>query len=73
MDGNLVSTLAVMATIAGAAGGSMLWLESRFRSMEKLIYREMEKHRQDDDTKFSNHGTRIQRLELKEFGFTQIP
>ncbi len=30
----------------------------------------MDKHRIEDDRQFRAHGTKIQRLELKAFGFT---
>ena len=64
------NTLAIMGTVASAAGLSMLWLSAQFRRLERLIYIEMDKHRRDDDVQFDDHGRRIQRLELKSFGFT---
>ncbi len=49
------------------------WLEFRFRSLEKLIYREMHHHTEDDDKRFEDHALRIQRLEIKNFGVTHTP
>lgn len=47
----------------------VLWLTGKFRGLEKALYREMDKHRREDDRMFDGHQTRIQRLELKTFGF----
>ena len=63
-------TLILMGTIFSIAVTSALWLESRFRRLERLIYIEMDKHRREDDEKFDRLGVKVQRLELKEFGFT---
>lgn len=48
----------------------VVWLTGKFRSLEKVIYREMDKHRREDDDQFKIQGTKIQRLEIKAFGFT---
>lgn len=50
----------------------VLWLNGKFQYLEKTIYREMEKHRREDDAQFRAIGTRIQRMELKVFGFTHV-
>lgn len=50
--------------------GVVVWLESKFRRLEKLFYKELYTHTEEDDSKFENHGRRIQRLEIKSFGFT---
>lgn len=68
-----LQTLAIMGTIAGAAITSALWLSSRLNAIERLVYKEMDKHSRDDNARFDEHGRRIQRLELKEFGFTHTP
>lgn len=47
-----------------------MWLASKFRFLESTIYREMDKHRKEDDRQFNYQGRRIQRVELKVFGFT---
>lgn len=67
------STLTILGAVAGVAGAGVLWLESRFRQLEKTIYREMDKHRREDDKQFDDQGRRIQRLELNAFGFTKAP
>lgn len=46
------------------------WLNGKFREVEKLIYRETQKHRRENDDELEDHAIRIQRLELKAFGFT---
>lgn len=48
----------------------MIWLTGKFRNLEKAFYREMDKHRREDNAQFRDHGTKIMRLEIKAFGFT---
>lgn len=48
----------------------VLWLTNKFRSLEKALYREMDKHRREDDVQFNGHSRKLQRLEIKVFGFT---
>lgn len=67
------NTLSVMATIFSVGGMSAFWIESRFRRVEKIIYEEIERHRKSTDSTNADHARRIQRLELKEFGFTKNP
>ena len=50
--------------------GSVIWLTGKFRHVENLIYKELERHREHNDAQFNNLGTRVQRLELHAFGFT---
>ena len=65
------NTLAILGTIASAAGMSALWLSAQFRRLEKTFYAEMDKHRREGNVQFDDHGKRIQRLEIKNFGFTR--
>lgn len=51
----------------------VVWLTGKFRDLEKIIYREMDKHRTEDDRQFRAIGTKVQRLELRAFGFTGAP
>lgn len=51
----------------------VIWLTGKFSSLEKVIYREMDKHRTEDDRQFRAIGTKVQRLELRAFGFTGAP
>lgn len=46
--------------------GGMIWLTGKFRHLEKTIYREAAKH----SVTLYAHNTRIQRLEIKAFGFS---
>lgn len=73
-------TVTILLAIAGALGAwtvsviaAAFWLAGKFRELEKTIYREMEKHRQEDDRQFSDLRRRTQRLELNAFGFTHNP
>lgn len=53
--------------------GGMVWLNAKFRNVEKAIYREDERHRTRNDAEFEETKLRIQRLELRIFGFTEAP
>ena len=64
-----VQTLSIIATVAVCFGTGGIWLESRFRSVEKSFYKALQDHKTEDQTKFDNHGRRIQRAEIKIFGF----
>lgn len=61
---------AVMVWTSSIIGG-IIWLSAKFRGLEKTIYREMDKLRRESNTRFYSHDTRIQRLEIKTFGFTK--
>lgn len=63
-----IATFAILwtATIVGL----VVWLEARFNKVERTIYRELNKHSTEDNERFQNQGTRIQRLEHNAFGFT---
>ena len=50
--------------------GGIIWLGVKFRDVEKTIYREMYKLRREYEIKYYTHNTRIQRLEIRAFGFT---
>lgn len=69
----VLSILGAIVTWTGTVVALVLWLTGKFRDLEKSFYREMDLHRREDNTLFSDHGNRLQRLELKEFGFTQNP
>lgn len=49
-----------------------MYISAGFRKLEKTFYREMDKHRAEDDRQFDFHKRQIQRLELKVFGFTPV-
>lgn len=63
-------TMAIIGTVASASGFGVLWLTSQFRRIERIIYREMEQHRRVNDARHQDVLRRVQRLELKAFGFT---
>ena len=66
----LIAIVGAIITWTGSVVSLVVWLTGRFRSIEKVIYHEMDKHRREDDRQFNEHATKIQRLELKAFGFT---
>ncbi len=69
-------TLAIIGAVitwTGSVIALVIWLTGKFSSMESVFYGEMDKHRREDDRQFSIHATKIQRLELKSFGFTHNP
>jgi hypothetical protein len=49
--------------------GAVLWLSGKFRGVEQTIYKEMDKLRREVEARHYNINTRIQRLEIKLFGF----
>lgn len=58
---------AILTWTISVISGSV-WLNSKFRHMEKALYRESEKH----SVALTKLATRVQRLELKLFGFTPV-
>lgn len=66
----IVAIIGLIITWTGSVIFLVLWLTGKFRSLEKALYREMDKHRREDDRQFGNHAVKIQRLEIKVFGFT---
>lgn len=69
-DELIVAIIGLVITWTGSVIALVVWLTGKFRYLEKAIYREMDKHRREDDHQFNAHTTRIQRLEIKAFGFT---
>lgn len=75
-----VSLAVLVITYTSSVGAMVLWLANKFRQLEKLIYKEMEmvrkenmSLRRDMDRRIEGLGLRLQRLELRLFGFTQTP
>lgn len=66
----ILAIVGSVLTWTGSIIALVIWLTGKFRELEKLVYREGDKHRREDDIRFRLHGTKIQRLELKAFGFT---
>jgi len=64
------ATLSIMATIFMTAGSGAWWLSSCFTKLERLIYKEHTKLRDEIRTTTDDHTTRILQLEIKSFGMT---
>lgn len=65
-----LAIIGALMTWTGSVIALVMWLTGKFRSLERTIYHEMDKHRREDDRQFGSQGTRIQRLEIRAFGFT---
>ena len=68
---NLVLAIfgAIMVWTTSIIGG-IIWLNGKFRSLEKAIYIESDKLRREYEHRLYNQNTRTQRLEIKVFGFS---
>lgn len=87
MSETITIIIAVVGAILGwtaSVAAVIIYLEKRFNSLEVFIRRDMrameleirksmDKHNEEDDEKFYDHGTRIQRLEIDAFGITRSP
>lgn len=65
----VLSIIGAIITWTASIISLVIWLTGKFRTLEKIIYREMDKHRREDDEHFRDHETRVMRLEIKTFGF----
>lgn len=63
-------TIALMATVAGASAGSSWYIGKIIRGVEKAVSDKLEAHEAEDRRIFQEHGLRLQRVEISEFGFT---
>lgn len=68
-----VSLGVLVVTYTGSVIGMSLWLANKFRSLEGLIYKELGRVRRLTDVRLEALGLRLQRLELRVFGFTSAP
>ncbi len=66
-----IGTLVVVYT--SSIIGLVMWLSNKFRAVERIFYRELSGYKARSDHNFLAYGLRIQRLELKAFGFTESP
>jgi hypothetical protein len=64
------STLALMATIASTSAMSGWWVARTIRQVENNITSKLTTHETEDQRIFQEHGLRLQRVELRSFGFT---
>lgn len=67
-----VSTLSIMGTIAASSAGSAWWVGRMLRAVETSLSSKLDTHETEDREIFKEHGLRLQRLELHEFGFTAV-
>lgn len=65
-----VSTLSLMGTIAASSAASAWWVGRMLRTVENNVIARLTDHENEDQRIFGEHGLRLQRLELHEFGFT---
>ncbi len=63
-------TLALMTTIATASAGSAIYIGKIIRAVEVNLSAKLTAHEAEDRRIFQEHGLRMQRLELREFGWT---
>lgn len=76
MQDNATLILAIIGAViiwTSSVVALVAWLHIKFDYLKSTIYREMDKHRREDDANFREHRARLYRLELKEFGFGGIP
>ncbi len=72
-DSSAMLTLAIISALivyTGSVISLVMWLNNKFRALEKTFYKELDRRRIVNDGKFFQLGTKIQRLEIKAFGFT---
>lgn len=74
-----VSVINLGVIIVGALAGwtasvvaAVLWLNSKFRALELMFYREMNKERRANMILFQEHNDRLLRLELKQDGYVDV-
>lgn len=66
----VVAIVGLVIVYTGSIISLVLWLASKFASLERTIYSEMEKHRKEDDRRFEHQSQRLQVLELRALGYT---
>ncbi len=63
-------TMALMATIASTSAASGWWFARTLRAEAEKLTAKLTIHEAEDQRIFKEHGLRLQRVELSEFGFT---
>jgi len=66
----MLMLLGMFGTWTMTVAALVYWLSSKFASLERTMVEQMAEHIKHNDKSFHAVATRIQRLELKEFGFT---
>jgi hypothetical protein len=76
----VVSLAVLVITYTSSIGAMVLWLANKFRQLEQLIYKEIHQLRREAqgarreyEQRLEGMGLRIQRIELRVFGFTKHP
>jgi len=65
-----VSTISLMGTIAASSAASAWWVGRMLRTVEMNVITKLTEHESEDQRIFQEHGLRLQRLEIHDFGFT---
>lgn len=68
-----LTAIGIVFTYTITLVGLVNWLNNKFRSLEKLLYRELESHRREYDKQLNNIGIRLLRMELARQGVTHTP
>lgn len=53
--------------------GATYWLAQRFRALEIMFYKALNTHKTDDAEAFQEIDRKLQRIEIKLFGWTKAP
>ena len=73
------TAMLVLAIVGGVCGWTItaisatLWITNRLNHLEGILYTELNKHRREIAGEFEDIRTRVQVLELKDFGATRHP
>lgn len=68
----IVAILALVITYTASVVSLVLWLAGKFRALEATFYRELGKHRDEDNERFQEQHDRLYKVELKMFGHTKV-
>ena len=66
----VLTLFGVLGTWTATVAALVYWLSNKFASLERCMHKSMAEHIIHNDAVFHQMAIRIQRLELKEFGFT---
>ncbi len=66
----LLSIIGALGTWTATVATLVYWLSNKFAALERCMLKQMSEHIINNEASFHSVSTRVQRLELKEFGFT---
>lgn len=69
----IVALVVILGAWTATVVGLVIWLTGKFRELEQLIYKLVQRHSDEDDENFKFHDRRINRVEMQVFGFTEVP